>query len=129
MTRRQRRLILIGSSLGVLATAVALVPGSPRDSIVFFNSPTDIAANKTAPGTRVRLGGMVKMGSLERDDNLQIRFEVTDGEGHVEPGGLFKADTVLAKHDENDMPREVFETLKKRGHWQESAAPFRPGAR
>ena len=101
MTRRQRRPILIGSSLGVLAIAVALVLGSLRASIVFFNSPTDIAANKTAPGTRVRLGGMVKMGSLERRDNLQIRFEVTDGEGHVEPGGLFEADTVLAKHDEN----------------------------
>jgi cytochrome c-type biogenesis protein CcmE len=153
MTRRQRRLILIGSSPGVLAIAVALVLGSLRDSIVFFNSPTDIAANKTAPGTRVRLGGMVKIGSLERDDNLQIRFEVTDGnkdipvsfqgivpdlfregqgvvaEGHVEPGGLFKADTVLAKHDENYMPREVVETLKKQGHWQESAAPVRQSAR
>ena len=155
MTRKQRRLILIGSSLGVLAIAVALVLGSLRDSIVFFNSPTDIAANKAAPGKRVRLGGMVKMGSLERGDNLQIRFEVTDdnkdipvsfrgivpdlfregqgqgvvAEGYVEPGGLFKADTVLAKHDENYMPREVVETLKKQGHWQESAAPVRQSAR
>jgi len=90
---------------------------------------------------------MVKMGSLERGDNLQVRFEVTDGnkdvpvdyrgivpdlfregqgvvaEGHVEPDGLFKADTVLAKHDETYMPREVVETLKKQGHWQETAAP------
>jgi cytochrome c-type biogenesis protein CcmE len=113
---------------------------------VFFNSPTDIADNKAAPGKRVRLGGMVKMGSLERGDNMQVRFEVTDGnkdiqvryqgivpdlfregqgviaEGHVEPGGLFKADTVLAKHDENYMPREVVDTLKKQGHWQEGAA-------
>jgi cytochrome c-type biogenesis protein CcmE len=153
MTRKQRRLILIGSSLGVLAIAVALVLGSLRDSIVFFNSPTDIAANKAAPGKRVRLGGMVKMGSVERGDNLQIHFEVTDGnkdipvsfqgivpdlfregqgvvaEGYVEPGGLFKADTVLAKHDENYMPREVVETLKKQGHWQESAAPVRQSAR
>jgi cytochrome c-type biogenesis protein CcmE len=147
MTRKQRRLILIGSSLGVLAVAVALVLGSLRESIVFFNSPTDIADHKTASGKRVRLGGMVKMGSLERGDNLQVRFEVTDGnkdipvdyrgivpdlfregqgvvaEGHVEPDGLFKADTVLAKHDENYMPREVVETLKKQGHWQETAAP------
>jgi cytochrome c-type biogenesis protein CcmE len=147
MTRRQRRLILIGSSLGVLAIAVALVLGSLRDSIVFFNSPTDIADNKTAVGKRVRLGGMVKMGSLERGDNLQIRFEVTDGnkdipvsyrgivpdlfregqgvitEGHVEPDGTFQAETVLAKHDENYMPREVVEALKKQGHWQETAAP------
>ena len=147
MTRKQRRLILIGSSLCVLAIAVALVLTSLRDSIVFFNSPSDIADNKAAPGKRVRLGGMVKMGSLERGDNLQVRFEVTDGnkdipvdyrgivpdlfregqgvvaEGHVEPDGLFKADTVLAKHDENYMPREVVETLKKQGHWQETAAP------
>ena len=146
MTRKQRRMILIGSSLGVLAFAVALILGSLRESIVFFNSPTDIADNKAAPGKRVRLGGMVKTGSLERGDNLQIRFEVTDGnkdipvsyvgivpdlfregqgvvaEGHVEPGGAFKAETVLARHDENYMPREVVETLKKQGRWQETAA-------
>jgi len=147
MTRKQRRLILIGSSLGVLAIAVALVLGSLRESIVFFHSPTDIAENKTAPGKRVRLGGLVKTGSVERGDNLQIHFKVTDGnkdipvnyrgivpdlfregqgviaEGHIEPGGTFIADTVLAKHDENYMPREVVETLKKQGHWQETAAP------
>ena len=153
MTRKQRRLILIGSSLGVLAIAVALMLGALRESIVFFNSSTDIAEKKSPPGTRVRLGGMVKMGSLERGDNLSVRFEVTDGnrdipvsyrgivpdlfregqgviaEGHIEPGGTFKADTVLAKHDENYMPREVVETLKKQGHWQESAAPVRQSAR
>jgi cytochrome c-type biogenesis protein CcmE len=147
MTRKQRRLILIGSSLGVLAFAVALILSSLREQIVFFNSPTDIAGNKAAPGKRVRLGGMVKMGSVERGDNMQVRFEVTDGnkdipvdyrgivpdlfregqgviaEGHIEPGGSFKADTVLAKHDENYMPREIVETLKKQGHWQETAAP------
>ena len=147
MTRKQRRLILIGSSLGVLAFAVALVLSSLRELIVFFNSPTDIAEKKSAPGTRVRLGGMVKIGSLERGDNLLVRFEVTDGnkdipvsyrgivpdlfregqgviaEGHIEPGGTFQAETVLAKHDENYMPREVVETLKKQGHWQETAAP------
>ena len=145
MTRKQRRLILIGSSLGVLAVAVALVLNSLRDSIVFFNSPSDVADNRVAPGKRIRLGGMVKMGSLDRGDNLQVRFQVTDGnkdipvdyrgivpdlfregqgvvaEGHVEPDGVFKAETVLAKHDENYMPREVVETLKKQGHWQESA--------
>jgi cytochrome c-type biogenesis protein CcmE len=146
MTRKKRRLILIGSSLGVLAFAVALILASLRDSIVFFNSPSDIADNKAVPGKHVRLGGMVKTGSLERGDNLMVRFEVTDGntdipvsyrgivpdlfregqgviaEGHLEPGGTFKADTVLAKHDENYMPREVVETLKKQGRWQESAA-------
>jgi cytochrome c-type biogenesis protein CcmE len=157
MTRKQRRFVLIGSSLGVLAFAVGLILGSLRDSIVFFNSPSDIAENKAAPGKRVRLGGVVKFGSVERGDNLQVRFEVTDGnkdipisyrgivpdlfregqgviaEGHVEVGGTFKADTVLAKHDENYMPREVVETLKEQGRWQDGAArnvlPVRESAR
>jgi cytochrome c-type biogenesis protein CcmE len=143
MTRKQRRLILIGSSLGVLAIAAALVLSALRDSIVFFNSPTDIAEKHIAPGTRMRVGGLVKTGSLQRGDNLQIRFEVTDGknditvryqgivpdlfregqgvvaEGKLEPGGIFVADTVLAKHDERYMPREVVDALKKSGRWQE----------
>lgn len=147
MTRKQRRLALIGSCLGVLALAAALMLSAMRDSIVFFNSPTDVVEKKLNPGTRVRLGGMVKSGSLTRGDDLQIRFEVTDGnaeipvsyrgivpdlfregqgviaEGQVEPGGTFKADTILAKHDETYMPREVVDTLKKQGHWQETAAP------
>ncbi len=127
MTRKQRRLILIGSSLGVLAFAVALVLNSLRESIVFFNSPTDIAEKKSAAGTRVRLGGMVKVGSLVRGDNLQLRFEVTDGNKDIPVSyhgivpDLFREGQ--AKHDENYMPREVVETLKKQGHWQETAAP------
>src|SRR5260370_33679348 len=147
MTRKQRRLILIGSSLGVLAFAVALVLNSLRESIVFFNRPTDIAEKKSAAGTRVRLGGMVKIGSLQRGDNLQLRFEVTDGnkdipvsyrgivpdlfregqgvvaEGRIEPGGTFMADTVLAQHDENYMPLEGVETLKKQEHGKRGPAP------
>jgi cytochrome c-type biogenesis protein CcmE len=147
MTRKQRRLVLIGSSLGVLALAVALTLSALRGSIVFFNSPTDLAENKSPVGTRVRLGGMVKAGSLTRGDNLLVHFEVTDGnrdvgvsyqgilpdlfregqgvvaEGRIEPGGTFKADTVLAKHDETYMPKEVVDALKKQGRWQESATP------
>ena len=147
MTRKQRRLILIGSSLGVLAIAAALVLSALRDSIVFFNSPTDIAEKHPGPGTRMRVGGLVKPGSLQRGDNLQIRFDVTDGksevpvryqgivpdlfregqgvvaEGTLETGGIFVADTVLAKHDERYMPREVVDALKKTGHWQEGEAP------
>jgi len=63
MTRKQRRLVLIGTSLGVLAIAAALVLGALRDSIVFFNSPTDVAEKSIAPGTRMRIGGLVKPGS------------------------------------------------------------------
>src|SRR4051812_15200585 len=142
MTRKQRRLTLIGSGLGVLALAAALVLFALRDSIVFFNSPTDVVEKHVAPGTRIRLGGLVKPGSLVRGDNLQGRFEVTDGnksvavaytgvlpdlfregqgvvtEGALDAGGNFRADSVLAKHDENYMPKEVAEALKKQGHWK-----------
>jgi cytochrome c-type biogenesis protein CcmE len=145
MTRKQRRLILIGSSLGVLAVAAALVLSALRDSIVFFNSPTDIAEKHLAVGTRIRVGGLVKPGTFQRGDNLNIRFAVTDGnndiavryqgivpdlfregqgvvaEGKLDSGGIFVADTVLAKHDERYMPREVVDALKKTGRWQEDA--------
>jgi cytochrome c-type biogenesis protein CcmE len=146
VTRKQRRLVLIGGSLGVLALAAALVLTALRDSIVFFNSPTDVVEKQVQPGTRIRLGGLVKPGTLERADNLQVRFEVTDGksairvayrgilpdlfregqgviaEGALEPGGqLFKADSVLAKHDENYMPKEVADALKRQGHWKNEA--------
>src|SRR6516162_7682154 len=80
MTRKKRRLVLIGSALGVVAVALALVLGALRDSIVFFNSPTDVVEKHLAPGTRIRLGGLVKPGSIVRGDNLAVRFEVTDGE-------------------------------------------------
>ncbi len=78
MTRKQRRLILIGSSVGVLAFAAALVLSALKDSIVFFNSPTDIAEKHLATGTRIRVGGLVKPGSVQRGDKLLVRFEVTD---------------------------------------------------
>lgn len=142
MTRKRRRLVLIGSALAVLVVAVGLVLGALRDSIVFFNSPTDIAEKQIAAGTRIRLGGLVKEGSVVREANLQVRFEVTDGrstikvayqgllpdlfregqgvvaEGALDGAGTFKADSVLAKHDETYMPREVADALKKQGHWK-----------
>ena len=146
MTRKQRRLVLIGASLSVLAIAAALVLSALRDSIVFFNSPTDVAEKRIPLGTRMRIGGLVKPGSLQRGDNLQVSFAVTDGnadiavryqgivpdlfregqgvvaEGKLESGGVLAADTVLAKHDERYMPREVVDALKKSGRWQEGEA-------
>src|SRR6201995_6208455 len=79
MTRKQRRLVLIGSSLGVLALAAVLVLSALKDSIVFFNSPTDVVEKHVVPGTRIRLGGLVKPGTVQRGDHLAVHFEVTDG--------------------------------------------------
>src|ERR1700733_2048861 len=83
MTRKQRRLVLIGGGLGVLGTAVALMLNAFRESIVFFNSPSDVVEKHVDPGTRIRLGGLVKDGSLVRGNNLSIRFEVTDGRTEI----------------------------------------------
>ncbi len=146
MTRKQRRLGLIVACIGILGTAVGLVLFALRGSIVFFNSPTDLVEKHVAPGTRVRLGGLVVPGSIVKGQNLNVRFQVTDGnkavavdfqgilpdlfregqgvvtEGVLDPGGTFRADTVLAKHDERYMPKEVAEALKKEGHWKDDYA-------
>ena len=143
MTRKQRRLSLIGAALGVLALAVALVLVALKDSIVFFNSPTDVVEKQIKPGMRIRIGGLVKEGSVQRGNSLAVRFDVTDGkstlavayqgllpdlfregqgvvaEGALDATGTFRADSVLAKHDETYMPKEVADALKKQGHWKE----------
>ncbi|MEW6768468.1 MAG: cytochrome c maturation protein CcmE [Pseudomonadota bacterium] len=145
MTRKQRRLTLIGGALAVLALAAFLVLNALRDSIVFFSTPSSIAEKHIAPGQRFRLGGLVREGSIVRGDNLNVKFDVTDGsatvpvkyqgvlpdlfregqgiisEGAIGPDGVFKADTVLAKHDETYMPKAVADELKKKGLWNEGA--------
>jgi cytochrome c-type biogenesis protein CcmE len=83
MTRKQRRLVMIGGGMSVLAVAVALMLNAFRDSIVFFNSPSDVVEKHVGPGTRIRLGGLVKDGSLVRGANLSIHFEVTDGKSEI----------------------------------------------
>ena len=142
MTRKQRRLTLIASAGAVLALALGLVLYALSDTIVFFHAPSDIAAKGVQPGTRFRLGGLVKEGSVRRGEDQQIAFQVEDGasavsvhyrgllpdlfregqgivaEGLLEPSGVFRADTVLATHDETYMPREVADTLNKQGMWQ-----------
>jgi len=146
MTRRQRRLALIGAGAVVLGISAALVLTALKDSIVFFNSPTDVVEKHVQPGSRIRLGGLVKEGTVQRGDNLAVRFEVTDGnraiavsyqgilpdlfregqgviaEGVLEPGGGFKADSVLAKHDEKYMPPELAKALKAQGEWRGDGA-------
>ena len=139
MTRKQRRGALIGSSVAVLSLAVILVLFAFKDSIVFFHTPSDIADSKIAEGTRFRLGGLVETGSVKRGDGTKVAFTVTDtlksvpvtyegilpdlfreGQGVVTEGklsadGVFVADSVLAKHDENYMPPEVAKALKAKG--------------
>jgi cytochrome c-type biogenesis protein CcmE len=153
MTRRQRRLTLIGSALAVLALSAGLVLIALQDSIVFFNSPTDLLDKHVKPGQRMRIGGLVKEGSVRRGDDLRVSFEVTDGtssipiayqgllpdlfregqgvvaEGALDGAGTFRADSVLAKHDETYMPREVADALKKQGHWKEDYQTKSGGSR
>lgn len=143
MTRKQRRFSLIGAALGVLALAVALVLSALKESIVFFNSPTEVIEKQVKPGTRMRIGGLVKQGSVSRGEGLAVRFEVTDGrrtvpvayqgllpdlfregqgviaEGALDSAGTFRADSVLAKHDETYMPKEVADALRRQGHWKD----------
>ena len=142
MTRKQRRLTLIAAAGAVLAFAVGLILYALNDQIVYFNAPSDIVAKPAQPGQRIRLGGLVKDGSVVRGQGTTVRFEVTDGaasvpvaytgilpdlfrenqgvvtEGTIGADGLFVADSVLAKHDERYMPREVADKIKESGQWR-----------
>jgi cytochrome c-type biogenesis protein CcmE len=147
MTRKRRRLVLISGSLGAFALALGLALFALRDNIVFFYTPGEIVEKGVQPGVRLRLGGLVKEGSIEKGEGRAVSFTVVDAqseirvrysgvlpdlfregqgvvaEGVLEAGAAFKADSVLAKHDENYMPREVADSLKKQGHWQPGEKP------
>ena len=143
MTRKQKRLAAIGTIGAVLIAAVLLVMFALRDEIVFFYSPTDVVVEgKAQNGERFRLGGVVKEGSIDKQGE-KVTFVITDtdkelpvvfvgilpdlfregqgviAEGKLAANGTFDADNVLAKHDENYMPKEVADTLKEKGLWQE----------
>ena len=144
MTRKQRRTLLIGICVSVLAVAVTLVFVALKDTVAFFYSPTQITEKEIKPGQRIRLGGLVEKGSVIRGEGTVVKFAVTDTnktikvnfkgilpdlfregqgvvtEGYLQADGSFKADNVLAKHDENYMPREVAESLKEQGVWKGS---------
>jgi cytochrome c-type biogenesis protein CcmE len=146
MTRKQKRLAVIGGLGAVLALATTLILFALRDQIVFFYSPTEIQAKAVAAGTPVRLGGLVKAGSWVKAGEAND-FVVTDGtteltahyngilpdlfkegqgvvvEGAMTAAGTFAATNVLAKHDENYMPKEVVEALKANGEWQRQGSP------
>jgi len=144
MTRKDRRMALIGAALAVLAGAAGLTLYALSDNIVFFYSPSDIGTKKVAVGTRLRIGGIVEPGSVVKSADETLDFAVSDGasrvkvtfqglppdlfregqgvvaEGVLAAPDLIKAETILAKHDERYMPREVVDSLKKQGRWQEN---------
>ncbi len=143
MTRKQKRLSVIGGGMGFLALAMLLVFYALGQKASYFYMPGDLAANPVAEGQRIRLGGLVAEGSIKRGAGTEVDFSVTDGtdtvkvvyngilpdlfrenqgvitEGVFGAGGVFTADSVLAKHDETYMPKEVADSLKEKGVWQE----------
>jgi cytochrome c-type biogenesis protein CcmE len=147
MTPKRRRLSIVLIGLVMLGTAAALVLTAFEDNLVFFFSPTDLQAKTVTPDQRIRVGGLVEVGSVEKsDDGLVVNFRVTDldnaipvtykgilpdlfgeGQGIIAEGrlvqGTFNASEVLAKHDENYMPKEVAEALKKSGKWKGADKP------
>ena len=143
MTRKRRRLYFIALGLFGLFAGTALVLSAFQDNLVFFFSPTEMAAKQPGPSQRIRMGGLVEKGSVVKN-GATVNFTVTDMshslpvrytgllpdlfkegtgvvvEGHMNSDGVFAASEVLAKHDENYMPREVADALKKSGRWQET---------
>lgn len=144
MTRRQNRIALIAAVVGVAGLAATLVVTALGRSVAYFYAPSDLAALAAPPQGTIRLGGLVEAGSvLYTDDKAEARFIVTDEaaslpvvyrgilpdlfregqgvvvEGRIETDGTVRATQVLAKHDENYMPREVAEALKKQGRWRQ----------
>jgi|TARA_B100001540_G_scaffold256926_1_gene234469 cytochrome c-type biogenesis protein CcmE len=142
MTPTRRRLTFIGLGFLSLLVASALALTAFEDTLVFFYSPSDIKEKSINTDKQIRIGGLVKNGSLSKsEDGITVRFEVTDlkhsipavyrgplpdlfrenqgvvAEGHLSKG-IFRAKTILAKHDENYMPKEVADSLKKAGKWK-----------
>ncbi len=143
MTRKQRRLAFIASAAGTLGLALGLVLFALKDSIVFFYTPSELMQKAAHPGQKLRIGGLVKEGTVVREGNQTVRFAITDtkqqvevtytgllpdlfregqgvvAEGTLGAGRVFHASSILAKHDERYMPRDVADALKKQGVWRD----------
>ena len=155
MTRKGRRLVALLACMTGLGTASALTLNAFSDNLVFFMSPGDIAARDPSPGRTIRLGGLVQAGSLHtaRDDGEPTaHFVVTDGAhtipvtyrgilpdlfregqgvvalGTIQPDRSFRAQEVLAKHDETYMPKDVADALKRSGHWNPAKGSAPPAS-
>lgn len=148
--QKKKRFGFIIAALSVLGLAVALILSALEENIVYFRSPTDLIAQAPSP-QKWRLGGLVQTGSVSRGADGLLTFSVTDGnnsikvsykgfvpdlfregqgvvvEGHIEQAGVIKAQTLLARHDENYMPPEVAAALKQSGHWKNDGGyPAKP---
>lgn len=146
MKRRHKRIAFIFVGLAGLALAAYLVANAFRNNLVFFFSPTQVAAKEAPVDRTFRIGGLVEDGTLKRDpDGLTVRFTVTDtaasipvvykgilpdlfkegrgcvAQGRISADGVFQADQVLAKHDENYMPPEAGQAIDKAKHAREAA--------
>lgn len=154
MTRKRRRLwLLVACGVG-LGSATALTLSAFSSNLVFFVTPTDLLTRHLGEGRSLRLGGMVQAGSVQRaviDGHPAARFRITDGKdavtvnyvgilpdlfregqgvvtlGRMLPNGTFRASEVLAKHDENYMPKDVAAALKREGYWNPKKGPPPPG--
>lgn len=139
--RKRKRLIMIGGALAVLAVAVGLMLMAFSQDIRFFRTPADLTEQEITSGARFRLGGLVEEGSVTRVGS-ELHFTVTDtiktvkvvfegivpdlfregqgvvAEGRFGPDGVFRADSVLAKHDENYIPKDLADSLKEKGVWE-----------
>ena len=146
MTRKQRRLYFVFLGMLALGAATALVLTAFNDTMVYFYTPVDLQTKQVGVDRRLRIGGLVEKGSVVKQGET-VRFVITDltatlpvtstgvlpdlfregqgvvAEGKLDGKGLFHASEVLAKHDENYMPKDVAEALKKSGRWQEGKAP------
>ncbi len=140
MTRKQKRTSMIVTALAVLGIAAFLMFRVLGDTMVFFYTPSEIAEKTLKPGQRIRLGGMVEKGTWNKGDGIHQDFVLTDtikttkviynggampdlfregqgavAEGTMQADGIFMADSVLAKHDEKYMPKELASSLKAKG--------------
>jgi cytochrome c-type biogenesis protein CcmE len=144
MTRKQKRMSVIAGGLAFLAAAAGMTFYALGQKASYFYMPGDLKTATLESGQRIRLGGLVGKGSIERGQGTEVSFAVTDGDGTVKvryagilpdlfreeqgvitegsfsPDGTFRADSVLAKHDETYMPKEVADSLKEKGIWQEN---------
>ena len=141
MTPRRQRMLVVGLVVAGVAIAVGLSLRAFQENLLYFYTPSQALAGEPPAGRKFRLGGLVEKGCVRRESGaMEVRFSVTDNKdrlivaydgvlpdlfrdgqgviamGYLEPNGMFRAEEVLAKHDENYMPPEVAEALADQGH-------------